>query len=149
MVNLREKVLRGLACCVAGDCESCGYDMNVDCSGFDPMPRTLLEDALAVIRGQEARLLTVADFEGNPEVDGQGFLPCWAECNEAETAQAVAAGIIEPGECIDGWTEAKVDEMPGGARHNPNVRLWTARSGDDQRKSIPWPGAPVAPENNK
>ena len=80
-------------------------------------------------------------------MDAQGYLTCWVECNEKERASAIKCGILEPGEDMDGWSEARVDELPGGAAHNPNVRIWTSKPTDDQRKSVPWNDTPVASKN--
>ena len=84
------------------------------------------------------RLLTVADFENNPDADSQGFLPCWVECNDKEIAFGIKAGLIEDGETLDGWTEVTVDEMPGGEHHNPNVRYWTGKPTDKQMRETAW-----------
>ena len=49
----REKVIKGLEHCIAGNCDLCPYDENVDCPGFDPTPKTLLADVLALLKAQE------------------------------------------------------------------------------------------------
>lgn len=106
--------------------------------------RWLCGRAYELLKARKPRLLTAQDFKDNPDVDAQGYLPCWVECNEKERASAIKCGILEPGEDMDGWSEACVDELPGGAAHNPNIRLWTTKPTDDQKKSIPWPDMPVA-----
>lgn len=49
----RVKVIRGMEHCIADNCDKCPYDENVDCPGFDPTPKTLLADALALLKAQE------------------------------------------------------------------------------------------------
>jgi hypothetical protein len=46
----REKVIQGLEHCIADNCDLCPYDENVDCPGFDPTPKTLLADVLALLK---------------------------------------------------------------------------------------------------
>lgn len=49
----RKKVIKGLEHCIADNCDLCPYDENVDCPGFDPTPKTLLADVLAMLKAQE------------------------------------------------------------------------------------------------
>lgn len=97
-----------------------------------------IRDAIVLLEAQEPRLLTAEDFESNPNVDNDGNLPCWVECNEKETASAIKAGIIVAGESIDGWTETDVKSMPGQEYHNPNVRYWTGRPSAEQMAAVKW-----------
>ncbi len=85
-----------------------------------------------------ARPLTAADYDGNPDIDDAGFLPCWVECDDVERSNAVGHGIIKPGETIDGWSEARREEMPGGSNYNPHVRLWTSKPTRKQMEETPW-----------
>lgn len=49
----REKVIKALEHCIADNCDLCPYDENVDCPGFDPTPKALLADVLALLKAQE------------------------------------------------------------------------------------------------
>ena len=83
----REKVMKGLACCIALDggtmrrsCESCPYNDNREegtCISIIP----LLEDALALLKGDQAQLVEqrkrleaisviAVDYDGERTVDG-------------------------------------------------------------------------------
>ena len=100
--------------------------------------RWLCGRAYELLKAKKPRLMEAIDFENNPNVDSHGYLPCWVECNEKERENAVSYGIVEPGEDVDGWTEIRKSELPGGNNHNPNVRYWTSRPTDQQKKEIPW-----------
>lgn len=52
-MDKREKVIRGLECCVNDNCYECPYDMNLECPGFEPTPSTLLKDALELLKGEK------------------------------------------------------------------------------------------------
>lgn len=73
----REKVIKGLECIISSgnagmrdDCANCIYPGGGDCLA------PALRDALALLKAQEARLVTEADFEN---VDAYGYLPVWVE----------------------------------------------------------------------
>lgn len=112
--------------------------------GFGDIDGTLhplskaMELAICELLDREPRLLTAEDFVDNPDVDAGGFLPCWVECNEAERTNAIEQGIIEPGEEVDGWTEINVESMPGHKDYNPNVRHWTGRPSEAQKREAKW-----------
>ena len=114
----------------------CRHNCKVDCL-LESYNR-VVEERDALRKEREPRLLTAADFADNPDADEYGFLPCWVECNEVETAAAIKHGIILPGETVDGWTEASVRDMPGGDHYNPNVRYWTGKPSPEQREVLPW-----------
>lgn len=120
--------------------KKCRHECKIDC---------LLEhyDAIkaerdALLEKQEPRLMVAKDFEDNPNVDGYGYLPCWIECNEIEVERAIRFGAIQEGETLDGWTEvSKAELLPTDLSYNPNVRHWTARPSEEQRRKTPWPDA--------
>ena len=111
--------------------------------------RALLDAALTQLKAREPRLLTAEDFENNPDIDPQGYLPCWVECGPKEIAMAVREGLVEPGEDVDGWTAASAADMPGGKYYNPNVRYWTSRPTDARRAAVPWPDTASPKEMGK
>jgi hypothetical protein len=97
-----------------------------------------MELAICELLDREPRLLTEEDFKDNPDVDAGGFLPCWVECSEAERTNAIEQGIIEPGEEVDGWTEINVECLPGHRSYNPNVRHWTGKPSEAQKREAKW-----------
>ena len=72
----REKVIKGLECCIIrhpddkARCDECPYE-SACCN-------RLKNDALALLKGQEARLVTYEDFHSGRE-DGGEAIPCWKE----------------------------------------------------------------------
>ncbi len=81
--------------------------------------RNITGDALALLKEQEPRVMTLEDFENNPSVDQYGCLPCWMEYRE------------EPK--WDGWAEATVHTCVEYGR-----RPWTSRPTDEQRQAVKW-----------
>lgn len=68
----REKIIKGLECCATNrlrreDCEA------INCTYLDLEGRgcihQLIRDALALLKAQDARLMTAADFDNNPNMD--------------------------------------------------------------------------------
>lgn len=125
MINAekREKAIRGLEICGYNgyQCEDCPYyeDGN-ECSN------NLCRDTLALLKTQEARIMTEADFENNPKVDENGNLPCWIEYRPL-------VGIAVP---VGGWSNINKEWVEGYRGR----RFWTIRPTDEQRKAVPWNG---------
>ena len=75
----REKVIKGLECCISGNpaiCKRVGCPYAEEHDGIgDVCIDHLMADAVALLKAQEPRLITVEDFENNPNVDQDGFLP--------------------------------------------------------------------------
>ena len=65
----REKVIKGLEHCIADNCDLCPYDENVDCPGFDPTPKTLLADVLALLKAQEPVVMAGAELTDAELID--------------------------------------------------------------------------------
>lgn len=115
----REKVIKGLECCMSDKlCNSpCPYKGQCDDGGY--YYSKAIEDAIELLKAQEPRVMTLEDFENNPNVDQYGCLPCWMEYRE------------EPK--WDGWAEATVHTCVEYGR-----RPWTSRPTDEQREAEPW-----------
>lgn len=115
----REKVIKGLeCCCIHVNCAAdggCPYRSETHENCLD----TAIKDALALLKAQEPRVMTLEDFENNPSVDQYGCLPCWMEYRE------------EPK--WDGWAEATVHTCVEHGR-----RPWTSRPTDEQREAEKW-----------
>ena len=125
-----EKVIKGLECCAAmsGDeCRKCPY--SAECRDTDlpyGMPH-LAADALVLLKAQEPRLITVKDFENNPNVDHNESLPAWIEYKRDED-----------------WSEYWEDQSDewGICRKDSiiykSMRYWTSRPSKEEMEAIPW-----------
>lgn len=117
----REKVINGLDCCLEGLCEPCEYSGSKAPGGCKDK---LMCDALALLKAQEARLLTSKDFSNSPISDAGGAIPCWKE-SKSPTRRSGWAVIVYARWLAD--TE------------NGTSRYWTSRPTDAQREATPWP----------
>lgn len=134
----REKVIRGLELCAYDpdpgqelkeirSCLECPYYR----AGCSPQ---LIRDALALLKGQEARVLTLEEIRsGTVEV-------AWLECSDKEE---VRAGLwfkrINEGEdegiiihVLDGFEGLRTEV------YGKTWRCWTARPTEEQRKAVKW-----------
>lgn len=81
------------------------------------------------------RLLTVDDFKDNPDMDAQGFLPCWLEYNKKGRTELVELGIFDSeDEVADEWGVANADDV-AKADHG---RYWTGRPDRQLMRATPW-----------
>ena len=78
-----------------------------------------IDMAIEAVKAQKPRVMTLEDFENNPNVDQYGCLPCWMEYRE------------EPK--WDGWAEATVHTCVEYGR-----RPWTSRPTTEMMEAIPW-----------
>jgi hypothetical protein len=111
----REKVIRGLEHCIADNCDLCPYDENVDCPGFDPTPKTLLADVLALLEAQEPRVMTLEEAKSAYAVEYR-----------SGKMREVGAAILD------------LDVDPLNAEYGKIYRVWTSRPTDEQREETPW-----------
>jgi hypothetical protein len=115
----REKVIRGL--------EACACDMRLmhyeDCPYHTNKVRSItrmMRDVLALLKEQEARLVTVADFENNPGLDDGGHLNVWKEYKDGSRC---------------GWDTIIVND----ARAFTDLRrYWTSRPTPEQMREMKW-----------
>lgn len=130
----REKVIRGLECHREGvyeSCKLCPYH-------YDGCEIALCHDALALLREQEPRVLTLEKIQsGTVEV-------AWLECSDKEE---VRAGLwfkrINEGEdegiiihVLDGFEGLRTEV------YGKTWRCWSARPTEEQRKAVPWDAEP-------
>jgi hypothetical protein len=125
----REKVIKGLAACIPETeedaklgCSNCPYE----CCKADAvrLPIQMIEDIRAVLKRQEARLLTYDDFHSGRE-DGGEAIPCWKEARSKTRRSGWA--VIVYGKMLADW-ETGV------------ARYWTARPTEEQMQEEAWPG---------
>jgi hypothetical protein len=93
----REKVIKGLAACIPETeedaklgCSNCPYE----CCKADAvrLPIQMIEDIRAVLKRQEARLLTYDDFHSGRE-DGGEAIPCWKEARSKTRRSGWAVSV--------------------------------------------------------
>ena len=117
----REKVIKGLECCttmpdIYPHCEECPYaGAEGTCANMNGLHR----DALALLKAQEPRLVTEADFDGADEC---GYLPVWVE--DKDDSEIIC-------DCITKRAITAPDE-------DYHYRYWTSRPTEEQREATPW-----------
>ena len=128
----RATVLKGLERCAGIDCTGCPYQR------ISPCQNKLVADALALLREQEPRVLTLEKIQsGTVEV-------AWLECSDKEE---VRAGLwfkrINEGEdegiiihVLDGFEGLRTEV------YGKTWRCWSARPTPEQRKAVPWDAEP-------
>ena len=86
--------------------------------------KLVIDDALALLKTQEPRLVTYNDFHSGRE-DGGEAIPCWKEAR-SKTRRSGWAVIV--------YGKMLADRETGVARY------WTARPTEEQMREEPWPG---------
>lgn len=122
----REKVIKGLECCAVGCRSGCPYADVDDCESL------LCADALALLKAQEARLMTLEEVtEDKPDVvwfdDRHYKLTYPAFVSNGEVTGWIVSlsnGCLERHDHIDGYGK--------------EWRCWTSRPTDEQREAVKW-----------
>lgn len=124
----REKVIKGLECCVdeigishAG----CPYytDGNKNCEGSEPFPTPLLRDALELLKAQEPRVLTLDEYKAMAEKPRNEKPPVWEELRDSDSSEW---GWALPQQAYDGYGIV--------------WRAWTYKPTEEQREAVKWGG---------
>ena len=127
----REKVIKGLEVLVndmqeeVDDWEGytddeLSHGTTVDCNWFYNGLQSA-KAALALLKAQEPHLLTKDDFNDNPNMDEQGFLPVWREYKDNDI--------------FDGWDCVQIYSI---ARQGDGCRMWTSKPSDELMKKVKW-----------
>jgi len=133
----REKVIKGLECCMVGDghspkCELCPYTTVGDdtCQTMD----ALFAEAIALLKAQEPRVVKISEL-----TSGEPMLVWLEDIDKKETV----AGMIF--DYVPGRLGFKLTDIASMDRIYPRIeeymtrwRCWTSRPSDGQRKEIPW-----------
>ena len=118
----REKVIRGFECCLRNDHKKCPY---YSADILDTTCYTRLHtDALDMLKEQEPRVVTTADFENNPNLDDGYHLNVWEEYKDGARY---------------GWNTINVNDVRA---FTDLRRYWTSRPNEEQRKAVPWDAEP-------
>lgn len=128
----REKVIKGLECCVSGNtaiCERLGCPYADEHEGIgDTCIDTLMADALALLKAQEPRVMKVGEVRN------------WVNSDRV-TREPVA---IEMRGGICAWIiDDEVREIPGEENLSSDLygktwRCWTSRPDEKRRAETPW-----------
>lgn len=125
----REKVIKGLECCRANllpRCEECPY-ANIDEGTCFTMDR-LHADALALLKAQEPRVMTEQEMR-----DAEPGAVIY--CEQRDGVRTYLTPLIK---YDDGVFENRFLGAEPEATQLPNVRFWTSRPTDEQRKAVKW-----------
>ena len=137
----REKVIKGLKCCLTDNpsvCEGCPY-LDTGClENVKSFKHDILRDALELLKAQEPRVMTVTDIVDNyvaPEM-------IWVEARNNKGDIRLVAGLWN-GEYYNMADDSIMYDLGEEIANNPegyNVRwrCWTSRPTDEQREEIPW-----------
>ena len=128
----REKVIRGLERCAGIDCTGCPYQ------SISPCQNKLAGDALALLREQEPRLMTLEEIRFGAfevawleDVDKANVIPgIWFRLSNEGEDEAVDIHVM------DGFIGARL------AVYGKMWRAWTSRPTEEQRKAVPWDAEP-------
>ena len=125
-MNDREKVIKGLECCIIrysddyARCDECPYE--------SACGKRLKQDALALLKAQEPRVMTVDEVRtwvSTPRIDRE---PIWVEIENG-----VSAWIVS-----DEYWDMPIDANLSSDLYGKTWRCWTARPTDEQREAVKW-----------
>lgn len=122
MMN-REKIIKGLEMHekkrTGVGCLECPY-AEAEGGTDDWCIRGLHRDILALLKEQEARVVTTADFENNPNLDDSYHLNVWEEYRDGTRC---------------GWNTININDV---ITFTDIHRYWTSRPTDKQRQAVKW-----------
>lgn len=141
----REKVIKGLECCAVGaECDHCPYS-NLNIGGFAGCYQ-MHQDALALLKAQEPRVMTLEEVVGNIVLGRDVML--WFEFNDS--IKELNAKDIEYNDylCDDDmptlyepnlkWRDNGYRDGVIVAEYNDVFRCWTSRPTEEQREAVKW-----------
>lgn len=123
----REKVILGLECCSQQRggpelCEQCTYNK-------EPFPcsNALMRDALALLREQEARVMTREEV-----IRSQDWI--WYQYKNIHCGWTIAVNC--DGKWIE-WEDLTTDQL---CKYGKKWRCWSSRPTPEQMRDTPWEG---------
>ena len=117
----KECVLRN----ASGECNR--YCAGCDLLQDDTELHEMYTEAIALLKGRRAHVVTIADYMNNPNVDKDGNLAVWRESRHLN-------GIAYH---EDGWVVLNRDRVEGWF-NSEVIRFWTSRPSEEQREATPW-----------
>lgn len=144
-MSMWEKVIMGLERCIEKlntvtnkthgfNCTACPYFKRCESSGY-LLGFPLMKDALALLKAQEPRVMTLGEVEARP----YGYV--LIETDKKGSLRWVDALLF----CKNTNFSFDFITMEGrarllGAEYNKEWRCWTSRPTDEQREEVKWDG---------
>ena len=134
----REKVVRGLEACVSDSrlmqCENCPYQTYKSRCVIK-----LMQDALALLKEQEARVLEYSEIEKHPLVwlednDKEDVIPALFLQYNGWSAEFV---VQDPDKYVDAIVRSAMVSAVEGM-YGMTWRAWTSRPTPEQMREVPW-----------
>lgn len=124
----REKVIQGLERCAGTDCTGCPYQ------GISPCQNKLAEDALALLKDQEARVMTKSEAISYPEKQN-----AFSDSDKAP----LYVEYKKPQPYFVKWVTADsvylwMKDIELSLDYGKEYRFWTSRPTEEQRKAVAW-----------
>ena len=145
-----KKAIRALEVCTSGvqsdlDCTDCPYHDDCESHPMRPMME-MLKDALALLKGQEPRLLTLEEIEQAPDYTliYEEVRMDWRACKVDDLMEDRVEYQIAPVEKRGGTLYGSgmdtniCPEMFGGPEDECQVRYWSGRPSEELREATPW-----------
>lgn len=132
-VEKREKVMLGLECCAkVMKCTECPYSVftDVDGNGYCRVDN-MISDALALLKEQEARVMTYEEIKDNLGV------PVWVEYTDNENWNGYGVPTSDHKAYIMIYG-ANAYCAHNARSHNVKWRCWTSRPTPDQMRDTKW-----------
>ena len=138
-MDKREKVIKGLECCTNSDMsmclDKCPYHTD-GCSGGIKMMR----DALALLKGQEARIMAADELKEYLMINDSGLLSRdqWRELSQRAP---LYMEFLDPDK-VNWWTVERLRpwamESMFWEKYKIDRRCWTSRPTEEQREAVKW-----------
>ena len=130
-MDKREKVIKGLECCLSGpmQCEKCPYKTDVDTS-IPHCVRDLRENAIELLKTHEPRVLTLEEAEKVPE----GKI-VWVEQHTREKDYLMPMAATGDGRFGNFYLGILWKEV-----NTRFYRMWASKPTDEQREAVKWDG---------
>ena len=138
----REKVIKGLECCMSEKmCRNkCPYKGQCDDGGW--YYSRAIEEAIALLKEQEPRVLTLEDLWH------MEHKPVYLQCKNIRLYLAEHVILLKAKRCYVPslgenyifMREHKVRDTYWACDYNVTWRCWTSRPTDEQQKAVKWDG---------
>lgn len=126
----REKVIRGLECCIVHDpdakrnCVECPYNHEGIITNA-PCANGLMSDALALLKEQEARVMTAEEV-----IHSNDWI--WYQWKNTHCGWTIAVNC--DGKWIE-WEDSTTDQL---CKYGKIWRCWTSRPSPEQMRDTKW-----------
>ena len=131
----KEKIIKGLNCCLQDDCEECPYYEEeacaFECDGTCHR-NDMMHDVLELLKSQEPRVMTLE------EVNALDWDYCYLEQERlpGKTYRGMLGKYIMTCVTWPSITAAKISQTVDN--YGKTWRCWTFKPTKDQREAVPW-----------